>query len=90
MHMHPEETRCAHPGCPCPADPDSEYCSAACQALNSPCQLTCPCGHDLCLQSQRTRQPGERDGVSGSFDPRMRQEDQEKPLLDDWGKSDKH
>jgi len=26
--------------------------------------------------------------VSGSLDPRMRQEDQEKPLLDDWGKGD--
>jgi len=89
--MHTEEKQCEHPLCPCPADPGSEYCSAACQALNNASHITCPCGHELCRQAQRTRyRPGEQDGVSGSLDPRMRQEDQEKPLLDDWGKGDKH
>jgi len=28
--------------------------------------------------------------ADGSYDPAMSQQTREKPLLDDWGKSDKH
>lgn len=87
----PTEKRCAHPGCPCPADPGSDYCSVQCQAAMSSSLVDCPCNHGVCRQSQRTNHqvdPGS--GVSGSYDPLMHQQDKEKPLLDDWGKSDKH
>lgn len=89
--MSGEDRPCAHQGCPCPADPGSDYCCEACKSLDGAMQTPCPCHHELCVQAQETAKlPAGTRGVSGSYDPRTRKEDQTKPLLDDWGKSDKH
>jgi len=79
--------KCAHPGCACPADPGSEYCSPQCQTSSASRDAKCPCIHELCQQGQQTSQVAT---PSGSLDPATSQRDKEKPLLDDWGKSDKH
>lgn len=81
-----EDRKCAHPGCPCPADPGSDYCSKECQTANGE-KKHCTCKHELCQQEQHLPQGGLPDG---SYDPAMPQAVREKPLMDDWGKSDKH
>jgi hypothetical protein len=79
--------KCVHAGCACPADPGNDYCSPQCQASNGTHDATCPCAHELCQQGQPTTGAGI---PGGSYDPASIQRDKEKPLLDDWGKSDKH
>lgn len=79
--------KCTHAGCACPADPGSDYCSPQCQASNGTRNAQCPCTHEVCQPGQQTT----REGIpGGSYDPATRQRDKEKPLVDDWGKSDKH
>ena len=79
--------KCTHAGCACPADPGSDYCSPQCQTSSASRDAKCPCTHELCQQGQQTSQGPT---ASGSLDPATSQRDKEKPLLDDWGKSDKH
>jgi hypothetical protein len=90
--MPVSERKCAHPGCPCPADPGSEYCSESCRKGASNADLDCPCDHALCRQAQEAtqRRDNPKDEVSGSYDPRTAQQDLERPLTDDWGAGDKH
>ena len=86
-----QDRLCAHSGCPCPADPGSDYCSEECRALDGARQTPCPCKHDLCRQAQETRKTAQvQKGVHGSLDPQTQKEDEKKPLLDDWGRGDKH
>jgi hypothetical protein len=42
---------------------------------------------DVCKGGQPAARWGTADG---SYDPATNQRDKEKPLMDDWGKSDKH
>jgi hypothetical protein len=87
------ERKCSHPGCPCPADPKSEYCNDKCRdAAASHAEAGCPCGHALCTQAQEASQTRKnpKDEVSGSYDPRTARKDVERPLTDDWGAGDKH
>jgi hypothetical protein len=88
----PEKDRlCAHAACPCPADPGSLYCSPECETTSDAHDTPCQCNHAVCRQAQRTRQrPDGQKGVSGSYDPQKSAQDRDKPLLDDWGKADKH
>lgn len=56
--------RCAHEGCACPAEPNSEWCSEACRDAQQGYSAApiCPCGHDGCVtkQEEGTRtEPGE-------------------------------
>ena len=82
-----EDRKCAHAGCACPADPGSDYCSPECKRSNGLSDKSCPCTHEICHQGQPMSSGGNADG---SYDPAMSQQIKEKPLLDDWGKSDKH
>ncbi len=44
--------QCAHTGCTCPAEPDSEFCSAGCRTAElSGMKDACPCGHPGCEHS---------------------------------------
>lgn len=79
--------KCSHVGCACPADPGSDYCSTQCQTSDGPAGKACSCTHEICQQGQKLGQGGTPDG---SYDPATNQRDKEKPLMDDWGKSDKH
>lgn len=88
--MVKEDRTCAHPGCPCPADPGSDYCSPQCQFADDGSAMACPCNHAVCRQAKRTEHVPNGPGVSGSYDPAMAASDKGKPLLDDWGKGDKH
>jgi hypothetical protein len=81
------DRKCGHEGCACLADPGSDYCSTQCQVANGAAGEACPCSHEICQQGK----PASRGGTAdGSYDPAMSQQVKEKPLLDDWGKSDKH
>ena len=82
-----EDRKCAHAGCVCPADPGSDYCGPACQTSNASRDDVCPCSHEVCQQGQPSSREASRDG---SYDPSMSPQEKEKPLLDDWGASDKH
>jgi hypothetical protein len=82
-----KDRRCAHVGCPCPADPGSKYCSEQCSRTNGAANVACTCTHELCEQARVTTKEGIRDG---SYDPNETVQEKEKPLMDDWGKSDKH
>ena len=90
--MPASERRCSHPRCPCPADPESDYCSDKCRDATSSRSEACRCGHALCTQAQKTFEvrKNPKDKVSGSYDPRTAQQDLEKPLTEDWGGGDKH
>ena len=81
------DRKCAHAGCACPADPGSDYCGRECQRANGSAGEVCPCKHEICHQGQPVSAGGAADG---SYDPALIQQNKEKPLLDDWGKSDKH
>lgn len=81
-----EDRKCAHAGCACPADPGSDYCSPECERSNGSLNEACPCTHEICHQGQ----PISGGIADGSYDPAMSQQARKKPLLDDWGKSDKH
>ena len=86
--MGDDKTRkCTHAGCACPADPGSDYCSPQCKTSNGTRNAKCPCTHELCQQGQQTSQEGI---PGGSYNPATALRDKEKPLMDDWGKSDKH
>jgi hypothetical protein len=88
MPMMDKDRKCAHSGCACPADPGSDYCSPKCQSAKSASSdAQCPCGHPAC---QEPDQPTRGGTPRGSYDPVMRAQDKEKPLMDDWGQSDKH
>lgn len=87
MAEEQKDRKCAHVGCPCPADPGSDYCSAQCRTANGSAGVRCICTHALCQQAQVTTKERIRDG---SYDPAASVSDKEKPLMDDWGKSDKH
>jgi hypothetical protein len=83
-----KDRKCAHPGCACPADPGSDYCSAQCQNQRAATNgAKCGCGHDACLQPQ---QPTRGNTPRGSYDPATRTQDQEKPQMNEWGVGDKH
>lgn len=43
-----EVKRCAHPGCGCPADEDSDYCSAYCEGAGDTAEIDCECGCPTC------------------------------------------
>jgi hypothetical protein len=79
--------KCVHAGCACPADPGGDYCGTQCQTANGAADKPCPCNHDVCKDGQPVARGGTADG---SYDPATKQRDKEKPLMDDWGKSDKH
>jgi hypothetical protein len=79
--------KCAHAGCPCPADPGTDYCNEDCRLAQGSGSGSCTCPHELCQQARRTTRERLR---SGSYEPGESQGDKEKPLMDDWGKSDKH
>jgi hypothetical protein len=81
-----EDRKCAHPGCVCLAEPGSDYCSTECQKANSS-ENRCTCHHEVCQQEQQLPKGGKRDG---SYDPAMPEAVKKKPLMDDWGESDKH
>ncbi len=40
--------KCANAPCSCPAAPDSNYCSAACEGASDKTELVCHCGHSGC------------------------------------------
>jgi hypothetical protein len=82
-----KDRQCAHAGCPCPADPGSDYCSEQCGRKNGSATAECSCPHELCQQARVTTKARIWDG---SYDPNETTEAKEKPLMDDWGKSDKH
>jgi hypothetical protein len=82
-----EIRKCVHAGCACPADPGSDYCGTQCQMANGAADKACPCNHDVCKGGQPVALGGTADG---SYDPATNLRDKEKPLMDDWGKSDKH
>ena len=82
-----QDRKCAHAGCACPADTGSDYCSAQCQTADGSSKQACACQHEICRQGQASSTGGTADG---SYDPAMSEQVKEKPLLDDWGKSDKH
>jgi hypothetical protein len=82
-----EDRKCTHAGCICLADPGSDYCSAQCQMANGAEHKQCGCPHDICREQQELPPSGIPDG---SHDPAMSTADKQKPLMDDWGKSDKH
>ena len=86
IRKEPSTRKCAHPGCPCPADPGSDYCSTQCRDAKSK-GGECTCPHELCEEARRTTHAHVR---SGSYDPSETRSEKEKPLMDDWGKSDKH
>jgi hypothetical protein len=79
--------KCSHAGCSCPADPESDYCSTQCQTSGEAAGKACSCTHEICQQGQKLSRGGAPDG---SYDPATNERDKEKPLMDDWGKSDKH
>jgi hypothetical protein len=87
MFEEQKDRRCARAGCPCPADPGNRYCSDECSTSDGSASAKCTCAHEVCQQAQVTTREGIRDG---SYDPAESIGDKEKPLLDDWGKSDKH
>lgn len=39
---------CRHEACDCPAQPDSEFCSSACEKAHEAGEPECPCGHSGC------------------------------------------
>lgn len=82
-----EDRKCAHPGCICLADPGSDYCSTQCQRANGSEREHCDCPHEMCREQQELSDEGLPDG---SDDPAMSAADKQKPLMNDWGKSDKH
>ena len=43
-----KQKMCAHPGCTCPADEDSNYCSAYCQGVGDTAEIDCNCGCPTC------------------------------------------
>jgi hypothetical protein len=91
--MPTNDKKCSHVGCPCPADPGSDYCSERCrEAADGVPNGECACDHALCRQSRQAAEVrrSSKDKVSGSYDPRTAKQDAEKPLLDDWGRGDKH
>lgn len=85
--MIDKDRKCAHPGCGCPADPGSDYCSPQCQSSKASRDAQCPCGHDAC---QEPAQPTRGGTPRGSYDPATRLQDKEKPLDAAWGEGDKH
>jgi hypothetical protein len=46
--MADDKERCAHPGCTCAADNDSDYCSAYCEGAEDTTEIACGCGHSGC------------------------------------------
>jgi hypothetical protein len=46
--MADEKRMCAHPGCSCPADEGSKYCSAYCEGAGSTPEIDCNCGCPTC------------------------------------------
>ena len=87
MIDRPEDRKCAHPGCACPTDPRSDYCGPECEKAHGRHDTRCSCPHELCQQGQRTTDAKK---PSGSYEPNESVHDREKPVLDDWSKSDKH
>ena len=85
--MIEKDRKCIHPGCGCPADPGSDYCSPYCQSAKGTHDDTCGCGHDACLEP---KQPTRGSTPRGSYDPTKRTEDEGKPLMAGWGQGDKH
>lgn len=43
-----KQKMCAHPGCTCPADEGSKYCSAYCQGTGDVAEIDCNCGCPTC------------------------------------------
>jgi hypothetical protein len=85
------EKVCAHAGCSCPAEPWRDYCSDQCQRALADEHGECLCDHEICRQNRHAaQQKAPPRGISGSYDPARLHEDAEKPLMDDWGKGDKH
>ena len=46
--MADDSKRCAHPGCNCPADEGSDYCSAYCEGAGDFAEIRCKCGCPGC------------------------------------------
>lgn len=45
-----KQKHCAHPGCLCPADEGSDFCSAYCQgAGKEKAEIICDCGCPPCM-----------------------------------------
>lgn len=49
--MADERKQCAHPGCLCPADEGSKYCSAYCAGAGDRAEVICDCGCPDCQSS---------------------------------------
>lgn len=58
MSLQDQIRTCAHAGCPCPADPESDYCSPSCEIAQYTPSAKCECYHDLCEQKRRTARIG--------------------------------
>jgi Transposase DDE domain len=86
MSVEEQIRTCAHAGCPCPADPGSDYRSPSCESAKNARNIKCSCYHELCEEGRQTTRIG---SPSGSYDPTMTQHDRQKPLLADWSKGDK-
>jgi hypothetical protein len=44
----PEPKTCAHPGCDCQVDENTEYCSEYCEDASTTSDASCQCGHAGC------------------------------------------
>ena len=44
--------KCAHPGCNCPAAPDSKYCGAYCEGSAGRPSIACNCRHAECAAGE--------------------------------------
>jgi hypothetical protein len=45
-------TKCANPGCECPAAKGSKYCSPYCESVGNRLSIACECGHTACVTSE--------------------------------------
>lgn len=49
--MNPNNQKCAHPSCGCPAVKDSDYCSTFCEGQGETLDILCGCGHMGCSEA---------------------------------------
>jgi hypothetical protein len=50
--------KCAHPGCNCPAAPDSKYCGAYCEGSANRPSIACNCRHAECAAGEMASTAG--------------------------------
>jgi hypothetical protein len=44
--------KCAHPGCECPVEKGTKYCSDYCESVGSRPSIACECGHAECAAGE--------------------------------------